>query len=236
MAAEMHWVVVGVFAALLSFVLRHYAISWLGRVAWVACALGALLAHVAGRRQLAWVFAVTSYVWVCRDFEILVLVPALVAAEIVGRACAAEASNPLRLVSLTFLFALSYVQWIGLQGGLQLNTMDFSAGTFGDAGVAPWFIGAALTYKFLIAQFILIGVFIRGFVPNERSLLLQGLVAMHVARGVALLAMLYTCGHSYWTAFRVVADLPFAVIGVLAVAVGVSRRGRHRSLSNAIGK
>lgn len=125
MAAEMHWVVVGVFAALLSFVLRHYAISWLGRVAWVACALGALLAHVAGRRQLAWVFAVTSYVWVCRDFEILVLVPALVAAEIVGRACAAEASNPLRLVSLTFLFALSYVQWIGLQGGLQLNTMDF---------------------------------------------------------------------------------------------------------------
>jgi hypothetical protein len=215
---EVVWMAVGVFAALLSFVLRHYAISWAGRVAWVACALGAMLAHVADRRRLALVFAVTGYVWLSRDFEILVFVPALVAADIVGRACAANKSNPLRVVSVTFLFALSYVQWIGLQGGLQLNTMDFAAGTFGDAGVRLWLTGAALTAKFLLAQTILIGVFARWAANDERGALLRGLGAMHLARGTSLLAMLYTCGHSYWTAFRVVADLPFAVVGMLAVA------------------
>ena len=219
----------GLSVVLLSFALRHSNISWIGRLAWVSSGLCAAMALIAGHRRLALVLGVTSYVWVSRDFECVVFASALVVAGIVSRGSFNMSPRKTtetetgrmgyRWVSITFLFALSYIQWIGLQGGLQLTTMDFAAGTFGDSHVPHWLTGACLAYKFLIAEVILIAIYTHRVRHDERVRLLSGLIAAHVARGVALLLMLATCGHSYWTAFRVVADLPFALVGLIGLSV-----------------
>jgi hypothetical protein len=111
------------------------------------------------------------------------------------------------------------LQRVGLQGGLQLTTLDFAAGTFGDDFMPNWWVAACLIYKFLISQMLLLVVAIAGLPKSRQLSVLSGVGAAHLARGVALLLMLFTCGQSYWTAFRVVADLPFALFGGLVVAV-----------------
>ena len=209
--------------ALLCFVLRHLNVSWVGRVAWASCALGTGIAVVAGRRRLALALGVASYVWVSRDFECIVIAPALVAAAMLSRfirATATEGNAQVgralgRWVNVTVLFALSYILWIGLQGGLQFENLDLAAGSFGDVYVPGWLNGTCAIYKFIVAEVLLVAVYTNRCAQVERARLLLGLVTAHLARGVALLLMLAICGHSYWTAFRVVADLPFAVVGLL---------------------
>ncbi len=226
-SARFSWA--GASVVLLSFALRHLDLSWVGRIAWIGSGLCAAMALVAGSRRLALMFGIASYTWVSRDYECLVLVPSLLAAAIVGRRslsdrCSVDSQMSKgrmawRWLDITFLFALSYIQWVGLQGGLQLTTMDFAAGTFGDAHVPSWLIGVGLAYKFGVAEVILLAVYMRGFPHGERLRLLAGLIAVHLAKGVTLLLMLTFCGHSYWTAFRVVADLPFALAGLVAISV-----------------
>jgi hypothetical protein len=162
---------------------------------------------------------------VSRDNEWLIVAPALVAADIFGRvsvrgnAAARIPRNAWFAGQVTLLFALGMLLRIGLQGGLQLETLDLTVGTFGDAALPLWLSGACLSYKFLAAQLLMLGVYLRHFPPQDWALLLLGLAMAYLVRVLALLLMLFVCGQSYWTAFRVVADLPFAVVGLVGVSL-----------------
>ncbi len=219
--------------ALLSLVLRHYSISWGGRLAIFATCACTIIALLMRNVRLALVLGVASYALVSRDFEWIAFMPALVLSNQVGRAFTTGSGSERTsrdltqttwtLVLVTFLFALGMLQRIGLQGGLQLITPDFSAGSFGDDFTPNWLMGACLIYKFVIAQMLLFVVALARLPASRQISVLSGIGAAHLARGVALLLMLFTCGQSYWTAFRVVADLPFALVGtfVAALAIGL---------------
>jgi hypothetical protein len=107
----------------------------------------------------------------------------------------------------------------GLAGGIQLINLDFSVGTFGDIAVPRWLSGVCLVYKFWAVEFTLIGLFLRHLPGVELRALVCGLGTAQLARVVALLVMLFVCGESYWTAFRVIADLPLAMVGLFNVVV-----------------
>lgn len=229
--------------ALLSLMLRHYSVAAFGRWAIIATGIGALAACRRGRTRWAFVLGIASYGWVSRDFEWLAFAPSLILADIIGRVCARAHDFGFgvtsrkfagTLVLVTFLFALCTLQRIGLQGGLQLTTLDFAAGSFGDAHVAVWLAATCLVYKFVVAQVLLVGIAIRRMPAKEQSHVLLGLGAAHLARGVALLLMLLTCGHSYWTAFRVVADLPFAMVGVVIAGLAGANSKILSSKSRAV--
>ena len=218
--------------AFFSLIARHYAISSVGRMAVIATCCSAVAAHLAGSRRLALVLGVASYALVSRDSEWIAFIPSLLLADGVSRAwvlfddsgLGADKSRHFSstLVLVSFLFALATLQRIGLEGGLQLNTLDFAAGTFGDAFVPHRVVAACLGYKFVVAQILLLTVGVSKMPAPTQMRVFLGVGAAHLARGVVLLLMLFTCGHSYWTAFRVVADMPFAVIGQVVVILATA--------------
>jgi hypothetical protein len=223
---------VAIATALLSLILRHYSVTWLGRIAFGVTCAGASIACLKGNRRWALVLGVASYAWVSRDFEWIAFMPALLLADVASRAwsTAAHFGMPVvtsrkfagTLVLVTYLFALGTLQRIGLQGGLQLTTLDYTAGSLGNAHIPNWLAAACLGYKFVIAQVLLLGVGLWRMPAQKQTQILLALGTAHLARGVALLLMLFTCGQSYWTAFRVIADLPFAILGVATVGLLIS--------------
>ena len=223
---------------MLAYGLRHLALSWAGRITLVGLIVAAILAFVRRRVRPAFVLGVASIVFIARDFECVALLASLAIAAVVGERARGPSPEPRSSLSsaaprnwihVTLLFALSYLLWIALQGGLQLNAMDFAAGTFGDSHVPAGFIAACLVYKFTMSEVLLAGIYM-GAIPNtDRSELGRGIILLHLARGVTLLLMLAFCGQSYWTAFRVLADLPFALAGVLGVVVVSAFRSLTRN-------
>ena len=209
------------------FILQHTSIHWTGRAAWLVTVVGALACFRFRRTESAILWGIASYAWVARDYEWLTFLPALIVADIVGRASSSTSGSGTGTrtvwyaVQVTFVFALGTLLRIGLQGGLQLETLDLTVGTFGDPALPLWLSATLLCYKFLAAQLLLLCLYLRHFpVARQRGLML-GLAAAHGVRGVCLLLMLFVCGQSYWTAFRVVADLPFALVGVFGVMIAI---------------
>jgi len=209
------------------FILQHTSIHWTGRAAWLVTVVGALACLQFRRTESAILWGFASYAWVARDYEWLIFVPAMIVADTVGRASSSPSSSGTSArtvwyaVQITFLFALGTLLRVGLQGGLQLETLDFTAGTFGDHALPLWLSATLLSYKFLIAQLLMIGLHLRHFAIALRRHLLLGLAAAHGVRSVCLLLMLFVCGQSYWTAFRVMADLPFALFSVFGVTIAI---------------
>jgi hypothetical protein len=230
--------ILSVGCVMLGYWLRHAPLSWLGRLLWVGLVVVAALTFIKHRVRLAFVLGVASTVIVARDFECVVLLACLFIAAAVGERASGPSPDPhsssnrapLRIwIHVTFLFTLSSLLWIALQGGLQLNAMDFAAGTFGDSHIPAVFIAACLVYKFTVSEVLLVGIYM-GAIPNEdRSELGRGIILLHLARGVTLLLMLAFCGQSYWTAFRVLGDLPFALGGVFGVVVIFSYQSLTRN-------
>jgi hypothetical protein len=210
---------------MLCFLAQHLRLHWLGRAGWLLTALAALFSFRARRVETGWALTLASYAWVARDYEWLVLMPTLLIASNVGRLSSANHSTRPSgsilesVVQVTFLFALNTLLRIGLQGGLQLETLDLAAGTYGDAGLPHWMSGGLLLYKFLSAQVLVLAAYLRHRTPEAGRRLLAGLATCYLGRGGCLLVMLFVCGQSYWTAFRVLADLPFAFAGLLGVAL-----------------
>ena len=76
--------------ALLCLILRHFAISWVGRVAIVATCAGTVIALLMHNARLAVVLGTASYALVSRDFEWIAFMPALILSSRVGHAFAAN--------------------------------------------------------------------------------------------------------------------------------------------------
>ncbi len=233
-------------AVVLSLLGRRACPPLLGRASVVVFALLALVALWHGRKQLAVGLGLASYAWVSRDFELVFLVASLLVAAVVARALESEARRGREVGSLAqllllaiFTFALVYVQRIGIQGALDFGAMDFGAGAFRDKDVSSRTIGIALTYKYVLACVLVLGTLLPSLPPQVGARLLVTLIGMYVVRAMSLLLMLFFCGGSYWTALRVIGDMPFALIGAVACSlawlalIGFQRRSIARASAEA---
>jgi hypothetical protein len=215
---------------------RRSAPPLLGRSAIVLFAALALAMALRGDWRRALGFGLASYAWVSRDFEIPVLVASLVVGDVVGRsltrttASRRELGVAERLLLLAFIFGAIYVQRIGITGALDFGSMDWGAAGFRDPHVPAVVVGVALGYKYLLGALLLIGTIVPRLDRSPRQTLLGDLVVTFSARTVVLLLMLFTCGTSFWTALRVVGDLPFPLIAALAAGgVWAVDAGRPRA-------
>jgi hypothetical protein len=207
-----------------SLLLRRVAPPLVGRFAIIAFGVAALWALWRGRSLLALGCGVATYAWVSRDLEFLAFIPALGLAELLAadKRLAPEPGVrglPQLLVSISVVFALLYVQRVGLQGSLDIGAMDWGAGGFRDPHVPAWLVGTAIGYKYVIAELLVMAVIAGAMAGPARERFLAGLTVTYVARNAALLAMLFVCGSSFWTALRVLGDLPFGLTGAAAAAL-----------------
>lgn len=211
-----------------ALVARAYAPALLGRLLLVAAMASALYALRRGAWEYALGFSLVLTVLVARPFEAIFLVASLGVAKLsAGRfAEAARASRGSAsgsgldtaevLLILTFGFALLFVQRVGVQNGIELGTLDFQAGAFGDPSVPAWLVVSSLLLKFMLIEGMTLGVLLGSLGAADRERIARAMIVVYVGRGAALLLQLYFCGQSYWTAFRLVADLPFALLAATA--------------------
>jgi hypothetical protein len=201
-----------------SLVLRRVAPALVGRGAIVLLALAAVRNALSGRRETALLVGVASFALVSRDMEIPTLVATLIVAEMFGRTLAdREASTGEIVLAGALVFALVFVQRVGIQGGLEAMAMDFGAGAFGDPHVSMAMVGTALVFKYVVAQALLIGSVVSQLCERSRVRLLGWLGAAYLARTASAVLVFYVCRQSYWTAHRTLGDLPFGPIGALVV-------------------
>ena len=212
-----------------SVALRRIAPPLVGRAAVLILALAAILGASKGRREMALLFGAATFAWVSRDMEILTLVPTLIVADMLGRSLGEREARTGEIVLVGGLvFALVFVQRVGIQGGLEAMAMDFGAGAFGDPHVPKWLVGSALVIKYFVAEALLIGAVVSQLRERCRPKLLGWLGAAQLARTASALLIFYVCGKSYWTAHRTLGDLPFGPLGALVVValwMGISAGG-----------
>ncbi|MBX3183927.1 MAG: alkaline phosphatase family protein [Polyangiaceae bacterium] len=236
----------GVLGVALCLVLRRYVPHQVGRAAILLFPLLALVLASRGRMQLATLSALAAFAWVSRDREWLGLVPTLILAEAAGDAWRARreeardsAPHGTRfeverhapggydlLLAAAFVFGLLFVQRMAIQGNLNFTGLDLTAGAFRDPNPPLAVVAAAISWKYILAELIVLVAFVSRLGHDVRRALLPALVVMYLARWVALLLQLYFCHGSYWTALRVISDLPFSMTGLLAAALtwwGVTR-------------
>jgi hypothetical protein len=186
-----------------------------------------VLAWTRGHRALGELLLLASYAWVSRDLELPVIAATVLAGSAVGHALGQrlrgeEPPRPSAVLAIvTFLFALGYLQRIGVQQGVDFTHFDWGAGAFRQPGVSLVRIGAALAYKHGFARAALVFAVLSALPPRHRSLAARGLFAAEAIRAAVLTVMLYACGSSFWTSLRVIGDLPHALAAVVVAALAV---------------
>lgn len=241
--AKWLWLGLGLVASCL--ILRRFVPHQIGRGCVVVFPLIAVALALLGRPRLATLAGLAGFAWVSRDREWIGLVSTLVLAEAAGdgwraRRDEARDSEPLGtkhevrrhapgfydlVLATCFVFGLLFVQRMGIQGDLDFGGMDLAAGAFNDPNVPLWVVTSALSWKYILAEMLVILAFLGRLDSSSKRALLPALVITYLVRVVALLMLLFFCGGSFWTALRVLSDLPFGLTGLLAVAlswVGIS--------------
>jgi hypothetical protein len=232
----------GLIAILGSLLARRMAPPLVGRLSILLFAIAALVAMRRGRALLATFLGVASYAWVSRDFEFLALVPSLAVAQIVAVALSRSKADERpdfaqQLALATVGFALLYVQRVGLMGAIDIGSVDWGAGGFGDPEAPAWIVGIAIAYKYVLAAVLTLSLLLGG--SRTRDVTARAWLAAFSARAAVMILMLFVCGGSFWTALRVLGDLPFALTGVVAallVWLGVRPQTAQYTYSVASGR
>jgi hypothetical protein len=216
--------VVALVAGLGSIALLPHASPLVGRSLLLVLAAAAIWAAWSGRRMLALGLGMATYVWLCRFWEIPVLVLTVALAETLARSLGKLASpgrpHPsVVLLLATFIFGLLFVQRVGIQGGIDLAGLDQTTAVFGDPATPYWVAGTALIGKYALATLLVLGAALSRLEGEARESLLSALVVVYAVRTLTLLVMLVVCGGSFWTAQRVIGDLPFALLGTVTIAI-----------------
>jgi hypothetical protein len=215
--------------------LRSAHLGTVAVVLWLVLPIAGIALWRTGQRLAAEQIWLASYVMVSRDRELVFLLSTVLVAEILGEVVAkltkasatgsaetedlaAPKPGPPRHAAVVgivaLLFSLTFVQRIGVQLGLDFPSFDWPAGTFGDAGVSLFRIGSAITYKHVFAQAALLLVFLLPLSRAYQAATVRGLLIVGFGRMVTLLAMLFVCRRSFWTALRVMGDVPHAFMAV----------------------
>jgi hypothetical protein len=160
-----------------------------------------------------------GYAWVSREVELPTVLAAIGLATLIARRSAAllEAGTRARwLTLLAFWFVLAFVLRLGVSGGMDPTNLDMAAGAFGAKDVSLTWLTCAVIWKTFIAQVLLGLSFLAPLGVRTASALARGFAVVGAARAVALLGMLQLSNGSFWTSLRVIGDLPYTVIFVVA--------------------
>jgi hypothetical protein len=226
-------------AAAACFAARGHVGPLVGRAGWVLGA-GCFLAVCLHRSRSGTVavravsIGVLAFTWGARDFELLPLLAAVTLALVVGERIASRSPTERNRVSAAevmvqslFVFGLAYALRMGLQDGLEFGGMDWRAGAFADPHVSATVVGVALVYKYALGLALVLVAFVGRWSLAHELPLIVAVVACFVVRALALALMLFIAGNSYWTALRVIGDLPTAMAmglgALLALALVVFR-------------
>ena len=211
--------------AVLPVLLRHLAGPLLGRGAWLGVTAFGMWCLAKRRPAEAQIALFSGFLWVTRDLEVFAWSGALVVATLVGQRLAetAKGDTSRNLVSIAVVtvlgFALCFLVRVGMQDGVEFGGIDWGAGAFRDPLVSPWLVGAALVGKYALAAFLIGFSLSASLEPALRSIVCRGLSLCFVARALALAAMFFVAGGSFWTALRVLGDLPTALAMGLGAVV-----------------
>jgi hypothetical protein len=184
---------------------------------------------------------VLAFAWVSRDFELLPLLGCVTLAQVVSERIAtrqADDAAHLRpsaaelMVQSLFAFALTYALRLGIQDGVDFGGMDWHAGAFADPNVSATVVGAALVYKYVLATLIVLVAAFARLPPAHEQPLLIAVAVCFIVRALALSLMFFIAGNSYWTATRVLGDLPTALAMSLAALLALAS-SRFRSTNRA---
>jgi hypothetical protein len=228
------------FAVAAAAVLARRALpTWLGLAGLLALPAAALLALLRRRPTLALGFAFASYALVSRDAELWAVAgaAALVEAAALGFARslppgAASADRPYATATLgALLFAAAFLARVGVQQGLDFDTLDFKAGSFGGPGASELLTGLCMGWKFVAVDLLLLGATLAPLGAALRRRV-AGLLAVAAAARTGMLAcMIFACSSSYWSSLRALSDFPGAALLAVAaslvlLAPGVARLER----------
>jgi len=231
-ARPRRWVLLAVLSALglgVALYLRRHIPPLPGRAAILAGLALTVWLAVRDKRLPALLAGLFTYCWISRDHEILVLAPTLLVADAAGAAYArhrierGEKGTKLRFADLllvsAFMFGLSFVQRIGIQGAIDFGAMDWGVAGFGDVHVSAWTVGLALGTKYALGMVLVLGAFASELGPMAADGVLAAAFVTFIARGVVLAAMFLVAGGSFWTGLRVLGDLPFGLLWAVGVAL-----------------
>lgn len=208
-----------------SLVLRRSAAPWLGRPLLVGLPL--LGAWLLWRRQLAlgWWFIFCGFIWVSRDFEVLPACAGLGIALLLGERFAGVAHDGWNrgrwLCAVGVLFCVMFLVRLGISQGLDVLSLDFGAGAFGDRHVPAWWVAFAVIWKYVLVTLLIVFAALRGMPPRVAARTVVALVAIGVTRAAVLLGMMQCSQGSFWTTMRVMSDLPFALLFAVAAALAL---------------
>lgn len=227
-----------------ALVVRRFVPPLPGRLALVACGLLALGFALRRQRLPALLMGFCTYAWVSRDAELVALVATVLVADGVGAAFARHRvlgggdERPLGAAQLMlvvcFLFGLCFVQRIGIQGALDFGAMDWGVAGFGDPHVPAWVVGGALGLKYLLGLWLVLGAFVSELGSRFAEAVLRVTFLGFLARLVVLTLMFLVAGGSYWTGFRLLGDLPFGMLWLVATGLGWVALGGRAALGGEV--
>jgi hypothetical protein len=200
------------------------AIPWLQPVLSPILGRGAVLTSIAvfvtllrrGESRAAIVAGVFGVALVSRQFESIPVLAVVCLASVVGDAVAAGSPVPRQswpvnaALVLTLHVALAYLFRLGVQDGLDFGGMFWGAGAFNDPHVSAFTIGAALFFKYAMGV-LLAGLALRPALLTGSAFFARACFAAFALRVLSLFAQFSLAGGSFWTAMRVIGDLPTAV-------------------------
>ena len=223
--------VVGAILAMSCLWLRRSAPAPFCLTAWLSLGALAFLTWRRGDRRLTELLALSSYAWVSRDAEIPALLATYLVACFAGDSFARDLARdvrddgpnaPLRpthlLALITFLFAWTYSQRIGVQLGIDFTSFDFGAGSFREADASLLRILAAVLYKHVLARAAILFAVLIPLRADYRNWSLRGLMVAEAARIAVLTVHLIVCRGSFWTSLHALGDLPHAMLGLVTAA------------------
>lgn len=217
-----HWSI-ALAVAVAALVLRRFAPPWLGRAALVGLPLlGAVLLRQARFRAGFWT-VLAGYLFVSRDFELLPVCAGLgitsLLGERLGQMSEAAWTRGRWLVVVGVLFCLMFLVRLGVSMGLDVLSLDFGAGAFGDQHVPIWWVTFAVIWKYVLVTILVVLPILSRMPVQVGTRTLSALVAIGVGRAAVLVGMMQCSQGSFWTTMRVMSDLPFALLFAVSCAL-----------------
>ena len=215
-----------------ALLLRRIAPAPIGQPLLLGLPIVGVALLVRRRVELGLALLLAGFVWASRDFEVLPVAAGAGLALLIGERLA-EVPRPAWtrgrwLLSVGVLFVLMFLVRLGMSAGLDVLGLDFAAGAFGDKHVSAKWITFALIWKYLLVAALLMFAMLRGVPQWVAERCVVALIVACVCRAAVLLGMMQCAQGSFWTALRVISDLPFALLFAVAAALVLPWASRRR--------